>query len=376
MNNLIRFFSDPHLGLSLKANTTPASRAALRETLTRVAKVAAGSAGSYRGLNVVATVCGGDLFHTDSNEEAVLVDGAKVADLCTVVLGGNHDVINVAGRVSTLAALDKLYGENSPFVIPPGPGRVNVGELAVWAGDIQVKVFTVPHHATQQLFEEALEKAVQRRLERAGAGTERNLLLLHCNWDLQVGGGENDLNLTLNRAQALLQHFDYIVLGHDHRPRTEMGGRVVILGNTHPTSFSDLGEKFTWYYDAEGNAFVRELLVADRSVVMPAEQLIEAWQKEELDLISGRGIEWLDLTGELQQEASVDLARAIRALWAKSPSLYAIRASKVRYAGGVELDREEAGRALNIMQLVEEQLNLPGNESLLAVFNEAKGLEN
>lgn len=369
--SVLRFFTDTHLGRELKANTTPASRALLSSQLYEHAMIAA-TLPYEEGGKVHFTVCGGDLFDTDHNEEAVLIQGSEVARRCELVLGGNHDVVNISGRESSLSALAKLTrGDN--FILPPSKvgqhsfSHYLVHEAPDHVGDVML--YAIPHHARQQEFERALDEALQdaQRYDKA-AGRVRRLLLVHCNYHLTMEAGENDLNLTDAKARQLLQTFDFIVMGHDHRPRRECDNRVIILGNTHPTCFSDLGEKFVWFYNSEMNEFHRQLLAPDCSQQIEASQLIDIWRDGEFHRLAD--VEWLDLTGELPPEAAVDLAKAVRAAYKEIPYLYALRASKVRFTVELEEGVEVAPQQLTLLELVEADLGK--TPELLELFREAK----
>lgn len=362
---ILRWFTDPHVGKELKANTTPASRATLSEQVFLHGKAAA-EMPHPGGREVHYTICGGDLFDTDTNPEHVLLAGSEIARKCNLVLGGNHDVINITGRESSLSALAKLT-EDERFVMPPGPGKVKF-EARRLGG---VLLMVVPHHARQQEFEEAMQ-AAERAANSGGVTETRKILLVHCNYHLTFEAGENDLNLTDAVARKLLQTFDYIVMGHDHRPRRECNGRLIVLGNTHPTSFSDLGEKFVWFYDSETNEFTQELLCTDNSRVIQAAELIENWKAETLHVY--QDIEWIDLVGVLPPEAAVDLAKSIRALWKGNNFLYAVRASKVLFqADGLAQGVDRPAQQRTLMEVIEEDLGK--SPELLELFREAKELK-
>lgn len=198
----------------------------------------------------------------------------------------------------------------------------------------------------------------------------RNLLLLHCNWNMTVGQGENDLNLTQAKAAQLAKYFDFIILGHDHHPRRELGGKVIILGNTHPTSFGDLGEKYVWFYHSQSNHFSTEVNAKDSSVTLDAKELIEAHQSDCLAHLGD--YEWIDVRGTLPQEAAVDLAKALRALWKACPYLYGLRSSHVTYEG-MELAADVASAGpVNLMEMVESKLTA----ELKPLWLEAQSEEN
>lgn len=370
---IIRFFSDPHEGKELKANTTPKSRATLAEQLHLHAMQAVRMP-HPEGKGVDFTVCGGDLFDTDTNPEHVLIAGAEVARACNLVLGGNHDVINIAGRESTLSALAKLT-DDERFVMPPEPGKVKFHFNLVQTdpchlGDIAL--YTIPHHARQQEFEAALEQALSDAKKFDVKGSVRRLLLVHCNYHLTFEAGENDLNLTDAKARHLLQTFDYIVMGHDHRPRRECEGRLIVLGNTHPTSFSDQGQKLVWFYDSETNDWVTEENASESRIELNARNLIDAHKAGLLDDFAA--FEWIDIVGELPPEDAVDLAKAVNALWAVSPFIYAIRASKVLLRAEGQTDELAPGAAQKtLIEIIEDQLS--SSPDLLALFREARDLK-
>ena len=366
--SILRFFTDPHVGKELKANTTPASRSLLAKQL-HLHAIQAATMPHPEDRKVEATICGGDLFDTDSNPEFVLLAGAHVAEKCDLVIGGNHDVINVADRTSSLHALSVLTTDQR-FVLPPEPGKVSVHRRGYGpAGLHAIELFTVPHHARQQEFEEALEQA---RQQAEACPAERKLLLVHCNYHLTFEAGENDLNLTDAKARHLLQVFDYIVMGHDHRPRRECDGRLIVLGNTHPTSFSDQGVKYTWFYDSQTNDWTQVVNASDESMQVKASELIADWKTESLHRYEG--VEWLDIVGSLPPEAAVDLAKAIRELWRKGGYLYAIRASKVLFIAEGENNDQPVGAAQKtLIEIVEDQL--ASSPDLLALFREAKDMK-
>lgn len=374
---VIRFFTDPHAGKELKANTTPASRTMLANQIYLHGLQAASM--PYPDLTVIGakttdvhfTVCAGDLFDVDSNPEHVLLQGAEIARKCNLVLGGNHDVKNIAGRESSLSALAKLT-DDERFIMPPEPGRTSyhfslVQNAPDHLGD--VALYMIPHHARQQEFELALEEAREHALkfdpvvEKKGI---RRLLVVHCNYNLTFEAGENDLNLTDAKARQLLGTFDYIVMGHDHRARTECEGRLIILGNTHPTSFSDQGEKFVWFYNSETNGWVKATNAAPALVELNVNDLISDWKSERLSVYANA--EWVDVVGQLKPEDTVDMAKAIRDLRKQNNYLYAVRASRVLVDAGVTDAVPEAAQK-TLIEIIEEQL---AGSDLLELFVEAR----
>ena len=90
----------------------------------------------------------------------------------------------------------------------------------------------IPHCRTQTDFE--------MQLDQAGSG---DILCLHCNYDSPFADKEQELNLTRERAEQLLERFKFILLGHEHAAADHFDGRLKIIGSLFPTSFGDVGAK-------------------------------------------------------------------------------------------------------------------------------------
>lgn len=236
----ILLYSDPHEGLNRVANMTHASAAALREvSFSQTMKIL-----TELKQPGMSSFCLGDLFDQYSNSEAVIQQATELVQRTSIVLAGNHDVSNRKDCVSSLSLLHQFYGDK--ILIAPY-GTSDTFELDVG----KTKFLFVPHVANQELFEQALTEAV----ETATAGDGWRVLCLHCNYASGREMQDTALNLTRERASELLATFHTIFLGHEHAPSEDFNGRLVILGNTHPTGFSDISDKRIVVYDTETGAY-------------------------------------------------------------------------------------------------------------------------
>ena len=239
---MITIYSDPHLGTERAAHTTPASSAALNRRIFEQA---------MRCAQMPESICLGDLFDKTNNTEKTILQGAEVALHTKVVLAGNHDVANREGVVSSLHALAEIMRDTQPpeFILPPesvGGTTHCVKEL-----DGAIHVF-VPHHASQKAFMRQLVE-----LTDFGSGDTalppdaKAYLHLHCNVNFDLAA-DNDavLNLPDEMTEELLSRFNRIFVGHEHNSYTRFDDRLVVVGNTHPTSFSDLSDKYVWELDS------------------------------------------------------------------------------------------------------------------------------
>lgn len=246
------------------------------------------------------------------------MQGFAVAGRCRWVLAGNHDCANREGVVTSLDALQEM---GCPIISPP-----NLSEPYFFADG---PMYFVPHHASQQLFEQAmLDAAAHAACERAGRAS---VLMLHCNYDQPFATEDDTLNLSPAVAQKLLESFDYIFLGHEHKPSTHFDGRVVILGNSHPTSFGDLSDKFSY-----------QLEITDDSIDLTKTRI---WSKDERfasvmfgqELPDLRGVQFIDVIGAADEAVAV--ADFMQMVWESAPDALAVRNS-VSVAGVNVVDDE------------------------------------
>lgn len=308
----IWFFSDPHIGTMRTAHTTQASRLRLRDAIFQQA------------LRLVSphnhsTYCLGDLFDTESNDERSILDGWQIASRCQRVLAGNHDLPNREGKVSSL----QMIAEMMEY------GRVVLGATDEhgyrFTSEPEAVVIMVPHVATQELFDKSLNEAWKHA---ARCTRDRAIILcLHCNYNSGLIHNDASLNLTSYQAEWLLEKFDYVLLGHEHMPRTLHEGRLIILGNTHPTSFSDISDKYLWEFD--GKEFKKHL-IWDASLGhcdVDWQTLVKPWAEAQATRIHAEGAQFLDITGVAPPDMLPKVAAGIAQLWRDNPDLLMVRNS-------------------------------------------------
>lgn len=293
---IYNLFSDPHLGTRRQAHTTPTSARHLRAMLYTQALVASAPPNS---------LCLGDLFDKPANDEATLVQGHGVARRCRMVMAGNHDLVNREGVVTTLDALHSVLDDR--IVIAP---ELSEPYLEVLDGSFWV----VPHHASQAVFDEALELALQRA---SLVDVPHRYLLLHCNYEVPFDVDDNTLNLTAEQAQRLLTRFSRIFIGHEHQPKTHFGERLVLVGNTHPTSFADISDKFRWELDAETDTLTRVKLWDEASLYRELE-----YGAPIPDL---KDVQFVEVVGSEPVDNGVAVADYVRQVWEAGDRLIAVR---------------------------------------------------
>ena len=241
----VTLYTDPHLGVDRQAHTTRASAKRLQESLY------------WQAMSIVnagdnPTFCLGDLFDRAFNQERIIAQGIAVASKTRMTLSGNHDETNREGTITSLQLVQEAGCSvcRAPDLSNPYFEHFDGTKLA--------GIYMVPHHASQELFLNAcVDAANHAAVHRDGLAS---VLFLHCNYDFPLAITDNTLNLPAAFAEQLLDSFDKIFIGHEHNGSTHLGGRVVVMGNTHPTSFHDIGDKFIYHLDLETAEYETEIV--------------------------------------------------------------------------------------------------------------------
>jgi len=294
----LTFWTDPHLGLNRTSHTTPQSRKALREALYKQALWMVGKPSN-------PSICLGDLFDTTDNEEAVIAQGAEVASRCSLILAGNHDLGNRDGKMSSLQLIGELAKDSA----------IALEDATDTYFQVQVEgvdLFCIPHKRTQEIFDATL-----LNIQSAIRINPEAIILLHCNYDNSFASDETSLNLSKSQAAQLVADFDYVLIGHEHIPRSDFGGRLQILGNIHPTSFSDISDKFIWAYE-KGELRKEKIWSADKYLLIRWEELLSSG-------ISKIDLEFIEITGTAPASKLPEISKAVQKLWAQFPTAYMIR---------------------------------------------------
>lgn len=231
----VRIYSDPHLEAQREAHTTFESRTRLRSRIADTVMTLLIQPGADY------TICLGDLFDRYSNPEEAVKSAIPIVERTDLVLAGNHDLVNRESKIGSLQLLHEFF-PNKFLISDWGAAESSYFDVG------KTRFAAIPHVISQDLFGQAVGDAISAVEQWPGY----KVLLLHCNYDRgYTDGTETAINLPSSMAADLLRHFHTIFLGHEHHPAEFFEGRLVLLGNTYPTSFSDLSDKRTILYDTE-----------------------------------------------------------------------------------------------------------------------------
>ena len=334
-------FTDPHFGGKRAANTTPASRARMQDNVFTTVEQIIGSTHLEEPI-----ICLGDLFDSYSNSEMTLIRSLPIVKRLKVCLAGNHDLVNDNVKTGSLELLRQLKDCKDTYF-----SYVHFEEIGFNVTHVDnTTYFSIPHISDQAKFEQALGQ-VRDAAARADDTVRYKYLLLHCNYDNPFCD-ETSLNLTKENTEELLQVFDTIVLGHEHSHRVDFGGRLVVLGNTYPTAFGDICDKFTmwvndttgeyqlnWHWRANTHYWEVDWKEAYGTSIEPDE-----W----------KDIEYVKITGEVAPSDTKQFSVLIKSLWSLLPNVCAIK-SEVQFEG-VTAANLEKGSLDRLPEIIAKEL--------------------
>lgn len=221
----VTVLNDLHLGVQRCAGTTPASALALRNWLME----------SYTDFindlpDDETLLLNGDVFDAGQPGFSTVMEFVRItaewvsSGTRKVFLSrGNHDLskdgalsgFDFAGQV-----LSMMCGNRVTVITKPT-------EFAFG--------YVLPHLANQSILDLELQ-----------AVPADCYVFLHANVDCPFSqNSDHSLSVSRNQIETLIAQGNTLVFAHDHRPREEFGGKVIVTGCFLPTSVGDcIGSKF------------------------------------------------------------------------------------------------------------------------------------
>lgn len=158
----------------------------------------------------------GDLFHRqpllrDLKEVNYLFSKLSVTQV--VIIAGNHDYLKKDSYYHTF-----VWAKNVHVILSE---EISCVELP----GIQTAVYGCSYHGREFSGKPYMDAAAQKK-------QKHEILLLH-------GGDEK--HMPLQKEELLALGYDYIALGHIHRPREIVPGKMAFCGALEPTDKNDVG---------------------------------------------------------------------------------------------------------------------------------------
>lgn len=321
---MLTVISDTHLGVKRQSGTTPSSAEELtqfmRQKFSELLKEADGG----------DLLINGDLFDRfDVDKETEYFVFRELADWVKrnpgnklLLSAGNHDLSRVSTATSSFDNLCNYLEMFGWAVCVNGYVHISTGQYAI-----------VPHFANQELFDEALEFALDEDVK---------YVFVHANFNNGFAAqADHSLNVSEEMAQRFADKGMTLIFGHEHQKRHLPGVRIV--GNQIPSSIADCkGDDVKQYLriDDEGIKLVDFLKVSDvyeevdwRSDTLPEKQFIRvcgeakyeeaaaviekisAWRKQSSAFVITNAVKigTLDITAPVEdvQDTSFDVWKLI-----------------------------------------------------------------
>lgn len=211
--------ADVHLGVMPdKGKPWSEQRAEdIRDTFQRILDTA-------REEEIDVLLIAGDLFHFPPTMAMLKEVDAQLSELehvTTVLIAGNHDY-RAAG-----SPLDRYEFQSDTVCISAGsPEQIVLEDLETCITGISYDRQEIP---------EGIYDSLQPQTEGEEAHPEFfQILLAH---------GGDSRHAPMNRKQILQSGFDYIALGHIHKPETIVPDRMIYAGSPEPIDYTDVGPR-------------------------------------------------------------------------------------------------------------------------------------
>jgi len=354
---LINIYSDPHQGLNLASNTTSRSRKELKEFIAlNTAKIV-----DELSTEPATVVCAGDFYHTYRNSEEDIYASMWSASKTDYILAGNHDVTNVKGAKGSLDLMATVFDKR---VVPCKFGKVNYKCITVKPFATPSKhMIIVPHHSSQELFMQSLIAAAAEADKLGDC-----ILITHCNYDSPFISDDVTLHMSKRLATDLLKSFKYIFLGHEHNHRTDLDGRLVVIGSPHPTGFGDISDKYVVSIDPD---FTKPIM---KEVWRKSRHYLECGYRDLPDLLN-EDHQWVKITGKIVPSELHELASTIRTAW-KLFTPFAIKSEVKILTGDITAAAYNDSSVERINEIIEMELkNSPELYALWRQINDDQALE-
>jgi predicted phosphodiesterase len=210
--------TDWHIGVTRSGGTTPASQVALRKYIIKTFADC---------LDDTDHLICGDLFNSFTVETSEVLETYKVLAAWLAKYGkklaivrGNHDY---SVRGTQESSFDLLVS----ILQLQFPEQVTVArDVTIWKNFV-----LVPHLPNNDLLNMAIDSI---------EFVKDKFVVFHANLDNKFAEhSDHSLNVSLGQAKSLVDRGATVLFGHEHIARRLMNEKVIVLGNSAPSSVAD-----------------------------------------------------------------------------------------------------------------------------------------
>ncbi len=322
--------TDWHIAVSRSGGTTPASQTELRKYILK------SFADCLDGTDHL--VCG-DLFNSFMVETAEVLETYKVLATWLAKYGkslalmrGNHDFSIRGSQESSFDLLSSILQIHFPAQV------IVARDVTIWKNFI-----LVPHLPNNDLLDMAIEDI---------EFVKDKFVVFHANLDNPwAEAADHSLNVSMQQAKDLVARGATVLFGHEHVSRRLLGDKVVVLGNTAPSSISDcLGNDFKFAHRLE-DGVLSTIPTWSRSG--PNGYVEMDWQELDYDAEAS----FIRVTGEATAEQAEAVVEAIAKFRNKHSAFVisnAVRVDGVASQEALESASAETIRSFDVMSALLE----------------------
>lgn len=328
--------NDTHLGVTRNAGTTPASQLALTQWQEGMFSMLLEEA---ENTNLIIL---GDLFDSYTvPASAIAFAYLRLRKWLEVnpnndlyLVRGNHDASRDSYKLSSFDLLCKVLSD-SERVVPVTDTMILDSRIAI-----------IPHFGTQDEFTYKLRSLPDHLA----------FVLLHANYHNGFAAqSDHSLNVEENVARRVP---GTLVFAHEHHHRTELFGKVVVIGNQIPTSIADcVGSDVKYYAQLEVNSSGSQIDLVP-ILTMPEEYVEVDWRELLDGAESLRYTHFVRVTGDALESEADMVVRAIAKFRGASTAFVVSNAVRIGEAAqSLDLPRTlEAAKAFDVLSAVLDSL--------------------
>lgn len=195
---------------------------------------------------VDAVICAGDIYDSSiSNANAIALYDSAITTICSelstpmVVIAGNHDGAARLASGRRLLAKAGLYvtGRLTRDIVPVCFGNTMIYPLPFFNRDEVTALF--PEHKEEIRSQEMATKIVCDHIRSQMDRTKRNIVIAHAlivNAELSDSDRSARIGLASAVSKDVFEGFDYVALGHIHKPQV-IAGHIRYCGSPVKYSF-------------------------------------------------------------------------------------------------------------------------------------------
>ena len=244
------------------------------------------------------------------------------------IMRGNHDFHMSALKMSSFDLLAHILKYQFPEQVTVA------NDVTKWK-----QFILVPHLPNNDILLDAIQNLQD---------IEGHVIVFHANVDnIHAAESEHSLNISIEQIKDLVSRGNSVLVGHEHKSRSLLGGKCIVIGNTAPSSISDcIGDPFKNAIRVEGNHI---------EVVPTWDHLDSYVEVDWRDLDDIGQWQFIRVTGTASAQEAADVIKAVSKLRQSSQAF--VIGNAVKVAGSELVNSVESIKAFDVLGAIYAELN-------------------